>query len=111
MATSVWHGQDPAVIDQRRGERRPLAVARAEGTVGIEAGGEPGTARLLDLSIYGCRLAVRGWHDEGDRLWLRFDGGWPVAANVVWTDGSRVGCRFDEPIAGATMRELSRELI
>ena len=112
MATSVWdvhatafHPAPPR--EQRRAARRPLAIGRTE----VVSGSGSDSARLLDLSIYGCRLAVTGWHDEGDRLWLRFDGGWPIAASVVWTDGERIGCRFDEPIPGSMMRELSRSLI
>lgn len=114
MATSVWQLHEPAPvpvsapIEQRRAQRRPLAIGRAS----VRGHGDaPCDATLLDLSIYGCRLAVSNTHDEGDRLWLRFDGGWPIAASVVWADGERIGCRFDEPIAGSMMRELTRALM
>jgi hypothetical protein len=108
MATHVWQIHNPAPAEQRRAERRAIAVSRAT----VRAQGELAeAAKLLDLSIYGCRLAAPDRHEEGDRLWLRFDGGWPVAATVVWADGERIGCRFDEPIAGSMMRELTRALI
>jgi hypothetical protein len=117
MATNVWHLHETAPAPQptvaagerRRAQRRPLAVERA--SVWDAHGDAADEARLLDLSIYGCRLKVVDAPDEGDRLWLRFDGGWPVAASVVWADGDRIGCRFDEAIPGAMMRELSRALI
>lgn len=112
MATDVWqlHATAPPPRpggEQRRAGRRPIAVTGASVAAGRD---DPTSATLLDLSIYGCRLAASGWHDEGDRLWLRFDGGWPIAASVVWADGQRIGCRFDEPIAGSLMRELTRAL-
>ena len=118
MATSVWslhESTTPAIpaaaaqaAERRRATRRPLAVGRASVW---DVGGTAGEARLLDLSVYGCRLTIAEALTEGDRLWLRFDGGWPVAASVVWADDTRVGCRFDKPIPGTMMRELARALI
>lgn len=114
MATSVWQLYTPPpperardrTGERRRDQRRSIAVSGAS----VQDGGGTVAATLLDLSIYGCRLAVGEWHDEGDRLWLRFDGGWPIAASVVWTDGERIGCRFDAPISHSLMREVTRAL-
>ena len=71
-------------------------------------GRDPGAAVLLDLSIYGCRIAMDSQHGEGDRVWLRLDGGWPIGATVVWVEDGRMGCRFDDPLPGSVMRELMR---
>ena len=105
MATDVWQlqGDDPA--EQRRAERHAITVRRAS----VRGMGEqPADAQLLDLSIYGCRIAVVTEHETADRLWLRLDGGWPIPATVVWKEGERLGCRFDQPIAGSLVRELTR---
>lgn len=92
-------------VERRRAIRETVAVSHA--TVrGL--GDAPDDAVLLDLSIYGCRLATAAAHAPGAALWLRLDGGWPIAATVAWADGERVGCRFDEPIANAVMRRFTR---
>lgn len=97
----------PPRVDQRRSERQPVSVSLA--TV-REIGQDARDARLLDLSAYGCRMAMSGDQDEDARVWLRFDGGWPIAATVIWARNDMVGCRFDDPIPGALMRELTRAL-
>lgn len=91
--------------DRRRAERYAVAVSRSSVR---EHGAPPADATLLDISIYGCRIAFDGAHQPGARLWLRLDGGWPISATVVWADGELMGCRFDQPIAGSTMRDLIR---
>lgn len=105
MATDVWqlHASDSA--EHRRAGRHAIVVSRAS----VRGMGEqPADATLIDLSIYGCRIATACVHGAGDRLWLRLDGGWPIPATVVWADGERLGCRFDQPIAGSVVRELTR---
>ena len=107
MATNVAQ-LDQFDAEQRRAGRQLVAVDRAT----VRGHGETAQdARLLDLSIYGCRLASSGEHAAGDRLWLRLDGGWPIPATVVWFDGERLGCRFDHPIASNVMRDLTRALL
>lgn len=106
MATSFADVQATVSTDARRAERHELAITRAS----VRAhGDQPAAATLRDLSIYGCRVATAGDYDAGARLWLRIDGGLPIAASVVWADGEQLGCRFDEPIANALMRQLTRD--
>ncbi len=107
MATNAWRLPTVPRVDERRNQRSPVTVSLA--TV-RELGQEAREAELLDLSSYGCRVAAAGDHEEGNRLWLRFDGGWPIAATVVWAKDEIVGCRFDEPIPGSLMRDLTRAL-
>ena len=91
--------------ERRRADREMMIVTRAT----VRSHGEaPGDAKLLDLSIYGCRLRVAVPPQPGAQLWLRLDGGWPVRATVVWADPDRIGCRFDEPIANDVMRRFTR---
>ena len=112
MATrlSRYRAAPPATLDQRRADRAMVAITRTnirqpdkEG-----CGSEPGDhAELHDLSIYGCRLSsVIEWF-AGERLWLCFAGGKPVAAEVMWSDAGRIGCRFDTPIERTLARSLT----
>ncbi len=64
-------------------------------------------ARLHDISVYGCRVHSDVDARTGDRLWLRFPGGVPVAATVVWSDQGFTGCRFDAPLDRGVVRELA----
>ena len=105
MATKALRLPECEPVEQRRAERHPVIVTRAT----VRGHGEaPAEAELLDLSIYGCRLAVTDPHEAGARLWLRLDGGWPISGTVIWSDQARIGCRFDEPIANAVMRQFTR---
>ncbi|UVO49427.1 PilZ domain-containing protein [Sphingomonas sp. SUN019] len=76
------------------------ATTRRHGEVANEA-------TLHDLSIYGCRMTLDSQQSAGERLWIRFDGGLPVAATVVWCNGGLAGCRFDEPIERSVLRKLT----
>lgn len=106
MATDIRQWQTEAPAEQRRAERHEVAVSRAS-VRGM--GRTPADAVLLDISIYGCRIATGAEHPAGERLWLRLDGSWPIPTTVVWSDGDRMGCRFDQPIAGSMMRDLVRD--
>ena len=112
MATQAWHDPEtrtPSIADDPREYPRAVSVGRA--SVRPLGQRESTDAALLDLSVYGCRLATDESHGDGDRVWLRFNRGWPVAATVVWVGDGRMGCRFDEPIPSSTMRDLTRTLI
>ena len=107
MATNAWQLPPPPRVEQRRSGREPVAVSLA--TV-REDGQEARGARLLDLSSYGCRLAAPGPQEEDRQVWLRFADSWPIAATVVWAKDDLLGCRFDEPLPGSLMRQLTRAL-
>lgn len=106
MATkfSQYRTVAPALVEHRAAERHRILVTRA--TV-RKKGNAPIEARLHDLSIYGCRLACGTGYGEGERLWLQFRNELPVAATVVWNDGTHIGCRFDSPIERNLMRALT----
>jgi hypothetical protein len=38
---------------------------------------------------------------------LRFAGGKAIAANAVWCEGGKLGCRFDEPLDRDLFRSLT----
>lgn len=105
MATRAWQ-TEATDGDARRDERRTVEVGRAS----VRGHGDQAcAATLLDLSIYGCRITSAATFQPEARLWLRLDGGWPIAASVVWVKDDQLGCRFDQPIANALMRQLTRE--
>jgi PilZ domain len=104
FAATAYRKVAPARIDQRAVERHPVIISRAS----VRGHGkQPAEARLSDLSIYGCRLAVDGCYTADDRLWLRFAGGPPVAATAIWNEDGELGCRFDEPLDRALFRSLT----
>ena len=104
QTASAYRKAAPARLDQRNVARHPVLIKRA--TVRGH-GRHPAEAELIDLSIYGCRLAVDVSYTIGDRLWLRFAGGSPVAATTIWVEGGELGCRFDEPLDRALFRVLT----
>ena len=63
-------------------------------------------AILCDASSYGCRILSPVKHPPGERLWLRLNGGMPMAATVIWCEDGRIGCRFDESLPRDQMRRL-----
>jgi PilZ domain len=104
LATSAYRRVAPARIEQREATRHPVVIKRA--TVRGH-GRQPVESRLVDVSIYGCRLAVDTAFAPGERLWLRIAGGNPIAATTIWIDGDHLGCRFDEPLDRALLRALT----
>jgi hypothetical protein len=104
LATSAYRKVEPARLEQRAIARQPVLIKRA--TVRGH-GRQPVEVELVDLSIYGCRLAVDAQYEPNDRLWLRFAGGKPVAATAIWFDGGQLGCRFDEPLDRSLFRALT----
>ena len=104
LVASAYRKVAPARLDQRTIARHPVLIKRA--TVRGH-GRHPAEAELVDLSIYGCRLAVDADYKIADRLWLRFAGESPVSASAVWAEGGELGCRFDQPLNRALFRALT----
>lgn len=102
--TSQYRKVSPARIEQRAVERQPVLLQRA--TV-RRHGKKPIEAKLIDVSLYGCRVDADEIFESEQRLWLRFSGGNPVGATVVWAEGGTVGCRFDEPLDRTLLRALT----
>jgi len=102
--TSKYRKIAPARLEQREEVRHPVLLGKA--TVRRHAK-HPMEARLVDLSIYGCRVLLDGSVNVGDRLWLRLAGSNPISATAVWAEGDRLGCKFDEILDRALFRELT----
>lgn len=102
--TSQYRRVEPARLEQRAATRHQVLVGKA--TVRSHAK-HPIEARLIDLSIYGCRVLIDGSIKVGDRLWLRLGGSGPIGATAVWTEGDRLGCKFDTLLDRTLFRELT----
>lgn len=80
-----------AAQEDRCGTRVPMrlpAKLRASGSPGFEI-------TVYDLSISGFSCdAVTGMR-PGALCWVTLPGLSSLQANVIWNDGSRVGCAFD----------------
>ncbi len=101
---SQYRTVKPALIEQRKVYRHPVQIQRAA----IRAHGKKGkSGELVDVSVYGCRVACETKIAEDTRVWLRFEGGSPIAAAVVWCKDGHIGCRFDEKLDPAIFRSLT----
>lgn len=102
--SSQYRTPEPALVEQRRASRNPVFVQSA--TV-RRPRANPIEAALQDLSIYGCKLVCAPFKYEDDRVWLRFQGGIPIPATVVWAKDGEIGCRFDAPISSGMVRAMT----
>jgi len=103
MATQ-YRTVQAASLDSRSAYRHPVQVTRATARA---HGQKPSDATLCDLSTYGCRILSAVEHPPGERLWLRLNGGMPLAATVIWCSEGRIGCRFDEVLPREQMRKFT----
>lgn len=104
VRNSRYRSVAPALVEHRKAFRHPVVLQRAS----VRRHATPAhDAQLLDLSIYGCRIATDASFEANDRLWLRFEGSRPVAATAVWCNGTNIGCRFDDPIEKTLFRTLT----
>jgi len=101
---SQYRSVAPAQIEQRGVFRHPVALQRA--SVQRRAA-KSHDAELVDLSIYGCRIATNISFKSGDRIWIGFAGRGPAAATAIWCEDGKVGCRFDVPIDHELFRTLT----
>jgi hypothetical protein len=58
---------------------------------------------ILDLSTSGFRVASHLGLVKGDDVWLRLPGLEASHAQVVWTSGYMMGCRFVRPLHPAVL--------
>lgn len=86
--------EDQAVADRRHADRAPVDVearVRALGDEGCEA-------RVLNISATGFMAETSQEFAVGARVWLIIPGRDRANALVRWTDGTRLGAEFAEPL-------------
>jgi hypothetical protein len=74
------------------------------------AGGRWHTRRITDLSITGFRLAWAPEMKVGVRMWIRVAGLEPLAARIIWRNGSQAGCEFLVPLNPYVFEHVVREV-
>lgn len=101
---SQFRRVEPALIEQRKAYRHPVQIQR---TAIRQHGKNARKGELVDVSIYGCRVASDSMIAEGSRVWLRFEGSSPITATAIWCKDGQVGCRFDETLDQKLFRSLA----
>ncbi|MBJ3761918.1 PilZ domain-containing protein [Maribius pontilimi] len=67
------------------------------------------TARMIDLSEGGCKIAVgEAAFDTADRLSLRV-GGLDLGSIVIWASEAAIGLRFEDSLDAGQVRDLVRQ--
>jgi hypothetical protein len=102
--TSQFRKVPPARLEQRETQRHQVLLGKV--TVRKHAK-QPISASLVDVSVYGCRVLFEGGVKVGDRLWLRLAGSEPIGATAVWSEGDRLGCKFDDTLDRNLFRALT----
>lgn len=101
---SQYRTVKPALIEHRKVYRHPVQIHKAA----IRQHGKTAKeGELIDVSIYGCRIASESKFDEGIRVWLRFADSSPVSATAMWCKDGHIGCRFDEKLDSTLFRSLT----
>lgn len=103
-ATSQFRKVPPARLEQREARRYPVLLGKVTARKQSQ---RPVSALLVDLSIYGCRILFDGSVKVGDRLWLQLGGSEPISATAIWSDGDRLGCKFDDTLDRNLFRALT----
>lgn len=78
----------------RRSERVPVTA-----DVILRKPGQPNfRVRVLDASMEGCRIEFVDRPEEGDRMWIKFDGLETLEAQVCWVKEFEMGVNFAKPM-------------
>lgn len=80
--------------DLRQVDRHPLQIGvalRKQGEGAIQVS-------LTDISTHGFRVEARDALRPGRNVWLKLPGIESLFAQVVWSDGERIGCQFAAPL-------------
>jgi hypothetical protein len=102
--TSQFRKVPPARLEQRAALRHPVVLRKANSRTHAQP---LKSAVLVDLSVYGCRILFEGRVKVGERLWLQLAGSAPVSATAVWSEGDRLGCKFDDMLDRSLFRALT----
>ena len=88
--------------NRRRSPRRP-ALFNAHLR---EPASKAALVTMTDLSRGGFQIEHHKCFAKGASVWLRLPGIEALAARAIWSDGRRLGCRFDVPLHDAVFRKL-----
>ena len=85
---------ETAQLDRRRTPRAPVSLDAELGRGGLGRT----LCKVVDLSAGGVRIQSYSSLRPGTTIWLTLPGLAPRAADVIWADDFRAGCRFREPL-------------
>ncbi len=71
-----------------------------------QVAGKSIVADVRDLSRTGFRAEWPHGKNVGDRVWLTLPTLSPLAAQVVWTSGFEIGCKFETPMHAAIFERV-----
>ena len=72
------------------------AALRDEGAVS-------GPAKVIDISLDGCRIEAEQPMGPDAEVWLKLPGLETKRARVCWVNGKEAGCEFDTPLHPAEL--------
>lgn len=82
--------------------RAPRRALRLE-ALGALPSGDTADVLVHNISATGLLIECQATLATGERLEVELPHAGPTSAEVVWTSGNYVGCRFDDPISSATL--------
>jgi hypothetical protein len=85
--------------ERRIDDRLPVGI---DGEA-LQIGGSRLPVRFRDLSRQGAMFEADHHWRVGTRIWLFFPSGLAVNAKVVWANGRKHGCRFQQRLAEAEL--------
>ncbi len=101
-------GAAPAISTIPRDERVAVRLdVRMKGSL-REHGHSSFQVDVIDLSATGCQLDTSCLLEGGTRVWLKFPRLAALATTVMWRDGYRYGCAFDQPLHIAVFDHIAK---
>ena len=90
---------EAVAADQKRRLSRRSERIELTAEVTLRSPGKPSyRARVLDLSLHGCRLDLIDRPDLDDLVWIKFVGLEALEGKVCWIAGFKAGVRYTNPI-------------
>lgn len=94
---------EPAeMIGRRRSPRAPVSFDAQIGEGGLRRA----LCKIVDISVHGVRMQTHSALRAGSTIWITLPIGGLVAADVIWADDFRSGCRFRKPLSERLLRQL-----
>jgi hypothetical protein len=90
-------------------ERRRAARAALHLNATLRDGTRKVPARVIDLSIGGCRIECSTVVADGSKLWLGIEGLQNQSCRVVWHCEEFIGLEFETPLSDAVFDRLLQD--
>lgn len=94
----------PAALNRRNVKRHKVNIT---GTFVKRGQASTIQATILDVSVYGCKLALDAILPEGEKIQIHIADRDIVDATIVWQKAREAGCRFANVISPQKMKTLT----